>query len=352
MADDEPKRFTKTAIAFQGGGALGAYSLGVLRYLYESEPGFRPSYVSGVSIGAFTAAILASAPEQPLHRLEQFWAELSIADLPFVPRWLEGNLSAFGNPAFYRPRMDYFDFANWTSYYDLSPIRATLERYVDLGRIARGEVKLAVTATDIASGEVVSFSNTDASKPLTLEHVIASGSLPPGFPPTVIENRAYWDGGLFSNTPLSALFDLVTREDAEQTRVIVVDLFPKRGKVPKTMLDVADRMVELQFANKTEADVAMARKINALVLAVKTLAGGDAESVFANPALAEVAKYRVFDNIIAITNDHPEPVSSSSDFSRAAVERRIAAGYDDARRTLAKTPPGAAETARALANLR
>ena len=213
MADDEPKRFTKTAIAFQGGGALGAYSLGVLRYLYESEPGFRPSYVSGVSIGAFTAAILASAPEQPLHRLEQFWAELSIADLPFVPRWLEGNLSAFGNPAFYRPRMDYFDFANWTSYYDLSPIRATLERYVDLGRIARGEVKLAVTATDIASGEVVSFSNTDASKPLTLEHVIASGSLPPGFPPTVIENRAYWDGGLFSNTPLSALFDLASGDD-------------------------------------------------------------------------------------------------------------------------------------------
>ena len=47
---------TKTAIALQGGGALGAYAFGALKYIYESEPGFRPSCISGVSIGAFTAA--------------------------------------------------------------------------------------------------------------------------------------------------------------------------------------------------------------------------------------------------------------------------------------------------------
>jgi predicted acylesterase/phospholipase RssA len=48
---------TNTAIGFQGGSALGAYAFGALKYIYASEPGFRPSCVSGVSIEAFTAAI-------------------------------------------------------------------------------------------------------------------------------------------------------------------------------------------------------------------------------------------------------------------------------------------------------
>ena len=50
--------YTKTAIALQGGGALGAYAFGALKRIYESEANFRPSAISGVSIGAFTAAIL------------------------------------------------------------------------------------------------------------------------------------------------------------------------------------------------------------------------------------------------------------------------------------------------------
>ena len=56
-------KFNKTAIALQGGGALGAYAFGALKAIYASEPGFRPSCVSGVSIGAFTAAIVASHPD-------------------------------------------------------------------------------------------------------------------------------------------------------------------------------------------------------------------------------------------------------------------------------------------------
>jgi predicted acylesterase/phospholipase RssA len=60
---------TKTAIAFQGGGALGAYAFGALKRIY-SEPGFRPSCVSGVSIGAFTAALAASHPADPIPKLQ------------------------------------------------------------------------------------------------------------------------------------------------------------------------------------------------------------------------------------------------------------------------------------------
>jgi len=48
-----------TAIILQGGGALGAYELGVLKALYETRPGFKPAVVTGISIGAITTAVLA-----------------------------------------------------------------------------------------------------------------------------------------------------------------------------------------------------------------------------------------------------------------------------------------------------
>ena len=226
--------------------------------------GFRPTCVSGVSIGAFTAAIVASHPDDPVPALKEFWNELTVS-CPFLPHDIERRLAVFGNPAFYRPRLDLFTLPSWTYLYDLTPIRQTLARYVDFARIASAKVGLVVTATDIVSGEIKEFYNGDASDPITIEHLIASGSLPPSYPPAVIGGCSYWDGGLFDNTPLGSLLKRITPEDAARMRVIVINLFPDTGKVPRTMLDVWDRMIELQFANKTSKDVELARTINALL---------------------------------------------------------------------------------------
>src|SRR3954453_6170468 len=82
-------KFNKTAIALQGGGALGAYAFGALKAIYPSEPGFGPSCVSGVSIGAFTAAIVASHPDDQIPALQSFLDELTIPHSPSIP----GNYS-------------------------------------------------------------------------------------------------------------------------------------------------------------------------------------------------------------------------------------------------------------------
>jgi NTE family protein len=145
--------YTKTAIALQGGGALGAYAFGALKRIYESEPNFRPSAISGVSIGAFTAAIVASHPDNPIPKLQAFWDELTVLHSAFLPPSAEKFLAYFGNSAFYWPRLDYFRLPFWTNIYDLSPIKRTLQRYIDFERIAAGDVKLIVTATNIVSGE-------------------------------------------------------------------------------------------------------------------------------------------------------------------------------------------------------
>lgn len=323
--------YTKTAIALQGGGALGAYAFGALKRIYESERNFRPSAISGVSIGAFTAAIVASHPGDPIPRLQSFWDDLTVLHSAFLPPAAEKFLAYFGNSAFYWPRLDYFRLPFWTNIYDLSPIKRTLQRYIDFDRIARREVKLVVTATNIVSGEIEEFSNDDLAQPITLDHLIASGSLPPSYPVKEIGNHSYWDGGLFDNTPLSALLGHINAAEAAETRIIVINLFPKEGHVPKNMLEVFDRMTELQFANKTRKDVSLAQKINKLVAIIETLPGGRAAL---KGQADDLAKYKVFEHIIAITNNAQEPVSSSADFSKESIERRIATGYRDAAKVL------------------
>lgn len=342
--------YSKTAIALQGGGALGAYSFGALKYIYEFEPDLRLSAISGVSIGAFTAAIVASHPDNPIGSLQSFWRDLTVFHSKLLPAEAEKYFAYFGNWNFYLPRYDYYDLPLWTSFYNLSPIRDTLCKYVDFSRIARADVKLVVTATDVESGEIKSFDNSTPDQPITIDHIIASGSLPPSYPPKSVGSRSYWDGGLFDNTPLSQLLNQIDVADARSTRVIVVNLFPNRGAIPKTMINVWDRMIEIQFSNKTKKDVALAQKINKLIAAIERLQGVPAhhkDLLTQLPDFADLAKYKVFDNIVTITNDTPEEVSSSSDFSKASIERRIAAGYHDAMTALTSTPKRAADIAKA-----
>jgi NTE family protein len=340
-----------TSIAFQGGGALGAYATGALNYIYEAQPAFRPTCVSGVSIGAFTAAIVASHPENPIPALKAFWDELTIS-YPFLPQEIERRLAIFGNPAFYQPRSDFFTLPSWTYLYDLGPIRQTLPRYVDFKRIATAEVGLVVTATNIVTGDIREFTNEDPKDPITIEHLIASGSLPPSYPSLAIGDCTYWDGGLFDNTPLGALLRRISAKDAAQMRVIVINLFPDTGVVPTTMLGVWDRMIELQFANKTKKDVKLARSINALLAVIEQLQNlrpGDRNPALANAKLEDLAKYKVFENIISISNSSVEDASSSSDFSPASIQQRMTTGYADAKSKLTALPTSAAEVRSAVA---
>ena len=124
------------ALVLQGGGALGAYEHGVVRRLFE-EPNLDIRYVSGVSIGAISAAIVVGARNgDPVASLEALWDDLAI-DAPFLPPALAAGLSNLGNAAFYRLRSDVFGLPFWTSFYDLTPIRRRLAALVDFDRIRR-----------------------------------------------------------------------------------------------------------------------------------------------------------------------------------------------------------------------
>jgi hypothetical protein len=147
------------------------------------------------------------------------------------------------------------------------------------------------------------------------------------------------------------LLNQISVDDASATRVIVINLFPNRGSIPKNIMNVWDRMIEIQFSNKTKNDVALAQKINKLIAAIERLQGvpaHDAASLTQLPEFADLAKYKVFDNIIAITNETPEEISSSTDFSKTSIDRRIAAGYHAAEIALTEPPKRAADIAKAI----
>src|SRR6185437_9223005 len=166
------------------------YAYGVIKALYE-QPGFSLDVVTGVSIGALNAAVLVGAKDDPIKTLDELWRErLAVRDWPFVPPMLARYSALLVNPAMYWMRPSYIytpllaPFLE-TSIYDITALRRTLDDLIDLNRLNRNEMHLVVSAVDIETGEVMYFEN-QSEIPLSIEHILASGGLAPGFPMTSI----------------------------------------------------------------------------------------------------------------------------------------------------------------------
>ena len=251
----------RSALVLQGGGALGAYELGAARALYK-EKHFSPDLIAGVSIGAITAVILARPARglKPLEALEAFWEKVSVPGLLFPPA-LRRYASFFGNANFFVPRFDYINLPTWTYFYETAPLRDTLKQVVDLDalRDRTAAPGLLVSATDLKEGQIRYFYSREDK--LSLDHIVASGSLPPAFPATVIEHKPYWDGGLFDNTPLGAIIERLDSAAGVNRTIYVVNLFPNKAPIPQNLLEIEQRMKNLQFANKTSEDLKLLRQI-------------------------------------------------------------------------------------------
>ncbi len=327
----------RSALVLQGGGALGAYELGAARALYEEES-FAPDVIAGVSIGAITAVLLARPAKglKPLEALEKFWHEVSVSGLLLPPPFRQ-YASVLGNPNFFTPRFDYLFLPTWTNIYDTAPLRRTLSQLVDLDALADRNAApgLLVTATDVEKGQIAHFYSR-ADK-LTLDHIVASGSLPPSFPMTVIDGKSYWDGGLFDNTPLGAVLDKLDKTRGVDRTIYVVNLFPNEAPIPRNLLEVDERVRNLQFANKTLEDMKMMHRIDEvadLMEALETLPGGN--PLKDNLAYQAVAKreYVRVPRIISITRPNQVAGFDASDFSPPTIQARADEGYAQTKKAL------------------
>ncbi len=125
----------------------------------------------------------------------------------------------------------------------------------------------------VTSGNFGYFDNVEFKKhgkQIGPEHIMASGALPPGFPPVEIDGEHYWDGGIASNTPLDYVLDEETSKDL---LIFQVDLFSARGPLPNTLLEAAEREKDIRFSSRTRMNTDKNRKIHNTRKALRELIG-------------------------------------------------------------------------------
>jgi NTE family protein len=343
-------------LVLQGGGALGAYQAGVYEELLSSA--YEPDWIAGVSIGAINAALIAgNPPGKRIERMTEFWHMVSSGMGPLShvftttqdgdtaaatawPRGLFNQFSAMwsmvaGIPGFYHPRMPPSQLHpegthGAISVYDTAPLRATLERLIDFDLINSKKVRLSVGAVNVVTGNSEYFDNFERT--IGPEHVMASGALPPAFPPVVIGGESYWDGGIVSNTPLQYVLDL---RDKRKFLIIQVDLFSARGNVPSNLTQVQQRQKDILYSSRTRYNANVAAQVSAARKAIRSLLSKLPPHFHDDPNvqhLAEAAHVRPTDIVHLIYRQASHELDSKDyEFSRASVLDHWRAGKQDMR---------------------
>jgi NTE family protein len=343
-------RHDHTVLVLQGGGALGAYQAGVFEGM--TECGLTPDWVTGVSIGAINAALVAgNPPVDRVARLREFWDRVS-AGMPLAaPAQLDplrvafnrvsaASAATFGVPGFFVPRIPPAFLAPEgtvaaLSVYDTAPLKATLEELVDFDFLNReGGVRLSVGAVNVHTGNSVYFDSQEQK--LGPEHIMASGSLPPGFPPVVIDGEHYWDGGIVSNSPLWYVLD-----DSPQMSALIVqvDLFSASGELPVNLDQVLERAKDIQYSSKTRFNTKRIQELENLRHALGRLMKKMPPALRNDPdykLLQPMCEHRREITIAHLINRRFAHSTNSKDyeFSRMTVRQLWETGLEDVRRTV------------------
>jgi NTE family protein len=344
--------FECIALLLQGGGALGSYQAGVYQALAEAN--LHPDWVAGISIGAINSALIAgNAPERRVEKLREFWE--TISDSPLSTPYLRSieyaddfrrfinqsraiGVLLFGAANFFKPRIPNPLFLpssriDALSHYDTSPLKQTLERLVDFDRINSGQMRFSVGAVNVRTGNFVSFDST--THRIGPEHVMASGSLPPGFPATEIEGEYFWDGGLVSNTPLQWVLDTRPRQD---TLAFQIDLWNARGELPSDLSEAEVRLKEIQFSSRTRAATNSVKKAQQLRQAFANVVKQLPDEL-RNQEDVKLLEAEVDDKVCNIVHliyraRIYEGIAKDFEFSRRTMEEHWETGYDDTARSL------------------
>ena len=340
----------QVVLVLQGGGALGAYQAGVYEALHEAA--IEPDWVIGTSIGAINAALIAgNAPADRLARLRTFWSRVEQEADDGLLRFLAGvtnlpaNLTTIirGIPAFFEPSPLAWLNAHMplgiesAAYYSVGPLRATLSALVELDHLNARRMRLTVGAVNVRNGEMRYFDSRD--EPVALDHVLASCALPPAFPAIRIGGDPYWDGGVYSNTPIEAVLDDNPRRDSV---VFAVQIWDPAGAEPASIWQVLGRLKEIQYASRSRSHLARQKQIHHLRHVIRELAQKLPDAVRRRSDVEELASWGCGTTIHVAWLMAPkldgDDYTKDIDFTPAGIHARWRAGYEDTSRMLERAP--------------
>ncbi|MDM0083444.1 patatin-like phospholipase family protein [Variovorax sp. J31P179] len=340
----------QVVLVLQGGGALGAYQVGVYEALHEA--GIEPDWVIGTSIGAINASLIAgNRPEHLLERVNAFWNLMQASTFAFgVPDWMGlGNMMSNtatvlrGIPDFFTPNLHALRGsaaqlgAEAASYYSTAPLRGTLQSLVDFEYLRQCRTRLTVGAVNTCSGEMRYFDTR--KEVLGVDHVMASGALPPAFPAVRIDGQPYWDGGIYSNTPIEAVLDDKPRRDSV---IFAVNVWHQTAPEPDSIWQVMARQKDIQFASRADSHIARQKQIHRLRHVIRELHKQIPASKQADPKVMELASWGCgttmhVAHLVAPRIDG-EDHTKDIDFTPAGIRARRQAGHADTWRMIRRAP--------------
>jgi NTE family protein len=168
---------------------------------------------------------------------------------------------------------------------------------------------------------------------------MASGALPPAFPAVRINGEPYWDGGIYSNTPIEAVLDDSPRRDST---IFAVNVWQQYGPEPESIWDVMGRQKEIQFASKTESHIDRQKQIHRLRHVIRELKQYIPKSKLEEARVKELTSWGCGTTMHVLRLLAPRVASEDQnkdiDFSATGIHARWAAGYADTVAMIKRAP--------------
>jgi NTE family protein len=343
----------RVVLVLQGGGALGAYQVGVYQALHEA--GIEPDWVIGTSIGAINAALICgNEPAHRLDRLDAFWSR--VEQQAFAPRAFDAfdpfGLAAMlgtmttvlrGVPSFFTPKLAALhgirseSSVEEASYYSTAPLRETLAELVDWKYLCDCRTRLTVGAVNVCTGQMRYFDSRDES--LGVDHVMASGALPPAFGAVRIDGQPYWDGGIYSNTPIEAVLDDKPRRSA---LILAVNVWHQQAPEPSSIREVMARTKDIQFASRADSHIARQKQIHHLRHVIRELTDQLPATKRASAKVKELASWGCGTQMhvahLLAPRIESEDHTKDIDFTASGIRARRDAGHADTLRMIRRAP--------------
>jgi NTE family protein len=338
----------QVVLVLQGGGALGAYQVGVYEALHEA--GVEPDWIIGTSIGAINASIIAgNKPQDRLAKLNEFWKRMERPSIwPFAPAWtgISDTWSYWstllrGIPGFFEPHLFWGAHIplgmDRAGFYSTASLRQTLGELVEFSIINARVPRLTVGAANVRTSMMHYFDSRQSE--LNAKHIMASGALPPAFPAISIDGEYYWDGGILSNTPTEVIFDDYPRRNS---LIFAVHLWNPTGTVPRSIWEVLHRQKDIQYSSRIASHITRQQQTHRLRHVVSQLVRYLPDDVRKTEAVQELAGYGCVTQMHVVRLLAPrldnENHTKDIDFTPSGIRMRREAGFEATMRALRQAP--------------
>jgi NTE family protein len=291
----------KKALVLSGGGARGAFQVGVWKYLQEID--WTPDLICGTSIGAVNAAAIGSG--MSVERLIHVWRSHNRSEIYRLKGLQFLKSMRRGTPL--------------KSVLDTAPLRALLTRHLNLEALRRSPIEVVISAVHLATGRLHLY-NQDV---IEIDHLMASSAMPILFPWQSIHGEPFWDGGVMANSPLFLALERKMEE------IIVVLLSPvghRSLKPPATLREGLELLLEHFLMGSCQTIMPL---FNASPADAR-----DDEWPSSLPFAHHFTKRPLRPKISVIAPTQMLGLSSLLNFSARQVNRLIHAGYHNARHQL------------------